>query len=149
MFITAAYAQTAQAPGGGNLINQIMASPLVFMVAVLLIMYFLILRPQQKKMQEHRDLIAALKRGDVVVTAGGLIGKVTKIIGDAELQIELAEGVRVRAVRATIAEVRTRGDVREADARKALSRKDEVDDDEADASPPQPANDTSVPKKDS
>lgn len=148
MFITAAYAQTAPGAGGGNLILQM--APFI---AILAIMYFLILRPQQKKMQEHRDMVGGLKRGDVVVTSGGLIGKVTKLIGDAELQVELAEGVRVRVIRNTITEVRTRSDVREADARKALAHKDDAanDDDEDDgkpATPPQPANDANGPKKD-
>jgi preprotein translocase subunit YajC len=141
MFITAAYAQTAQAPGGGNVLFQ-----MVPFIAILVIMYFLILRPQQKKMQQHRDMVSGLKRGDVVVTAGGLIGKVTKLIGDAELQVELAEGVRVRVIRSTIGEVRTRGDVREADARKALARGKDDDDDETSA--PQAANDAGDPKKD-
>ncbi len=140
MFITAAYAQTAQAPGGGNVLFQM--APFIL---ILVIMYFLILRPQQKKMQQHRDMIGGLKRGDVVVTAGGLVGKVTKLAGDAELQVELAEGVRVRVIRSTISEVRTRGDVREADARKAMARADaDNDDDET----PSPANDSGGSKKD-
>jgi preprotein translocase subunit YajC len=141
MFITAAYAQTAPAAGGGSVLIQ-----MVPFIAILAIMYFLILRPQQKKMQQHRDMIASLKRGDVVVTSGGLIGKVTKLIGDAELQVELAEGVRVRVIRSTISEVRTRGDVRESDARKALARGDE-DGDEDEAPAPQAANDAGDPKK--
>ncbi len=142
MFITAAYAQTAQAPGGSSVLIQM--APFVL---ILVIMYFLILRPQQKKMQQHRDMIAGLKRGDVVVTAGGLVGKVTKLVGDAELQVELAEGVRVRVIRSTIGEVRTRGDVREADARKAMARAD-ADNDDDDTPAPQPANDAGDPKKD-
>ena len=108
------------------------------MVMIFGIMYFLVIRPQQKKMKEHRDMITSLRRGDTVVTAGGMIGKITKLIGDAELQIELAEGVRVRVIRNTISEVRTRGDIRELAAKQALSRKDDKDEepddsDEADA----------------
>lgn len=141
MFITAAYAQTAQAPGGNVLFQM---APFIL---ILVIMYFLILRPQQKKMQQHRDMIAGLKRGDVVVTAGGLVGKVTKLVGDAELQVELAEGVRVRVIRSTVSEVRTRGDVREADARKAMARAD-ADNDDDETSAPEPANDSGGSKKD-
>ena len=124
MFITEAYAQGA-APGGGGLLFQILP-----FLMILAIMYFLIIRPQQKRMKEHREMVGSLRRGDTVVTAGGMVGKVTKLIGDAELQVELAEGVRVRVIRSTIAEVRTRGDVREVAARQAMARKD--DDDDAD-----------------
>jgi preprotein translocase subunit YajC len=146
MFITAAYAQTAQAQAPS------MLNMLVLMAAFFAIMYFIVLRPQQKRMKEHRDMVAALKRGDVVVTAGGLIGKVTRVLNDAELQVELAEGVRVRVVRNTISEVRTRSDVREVDARKAIARKDEADNDDEDTSASgsslQAANDADTPKKD-
>jgi preprotein translocase subunit YajC len=127
MFITEAFAQGAPAPGGGGLLMQLLP-----FVMILGIMYFLIIRPQQKKMKDHRDMIASIRRGDTVVTAGGMIGKITKLVGDAELQVELAEGVRVRVIRSTIAEVRTRGDVRELAAKQALSKKDEPEDDEAD-----------------
>jgi preprotein translocase subunit YajC len=134
MFITEAYAQGAPAAGGGNFLIQLLP-----FVMILGIMYFLIIRPQQKRLKEHRDMIASIRRGDTVVTAGGLVGKVSKVIGEAELQVELAEGVRVRVVRSTIAEVRTRGDVRDVEARKAMARAndDEPDDtDEADVPAP-------------
>lgn len=127
MFITEAFAQGAPAPGGGGLLIQLLP-----FVMILGIMYFLIIRPQQKKMKEHRDMIASLRRGDTVVTAGGLIGKIVKLIGEAELQVELADGVRVRVIRSTIAEVRTRGDVRELAAKQALSRKDDEPEDDGD-----------------
>jgi preprotein translocase subunit YajC len=77
---------------------------------IFVIIYFLILRPQQKRVKAHREMVAQIRRGDTVVTAGGLIGKVSKVIDDAEVQIELAEGVRVRVVRPTISEVRARGE---------------------------------------
>lgn len=124
MFITEAYAQGA-APGGSNLLFQLLP-----FIMILGIMYFLIIRPQQKRLKDHREMIGSLRRGDTVVTAGGMVGKVTKLIGDAELQVELADSVRVRVIRNTIAEVRTRGDVREVAARQALARKE--DDDDAD-----------------
>jgi preprotein translocase subunit YajC len=123
MFIAEAYAQAAPAAGGGSFLIQLLP-----FVMILGIMYFLIIRPQQKRLKDHRDMIASIKRGDTVVTAGGMVGKVTKVVGDAELQVELAEGVRVRVVRSTISEVRTRGDVRDVEARRALSRADNDDD---------------------
>lgn len=136
MFITEAYAQAAPAAGGGSFLIQLMP-----FVMILGIMYFFIIRPQQKKLKDHRDMIASIKRGDTVVTAGGMVGKVTKVIGDAELQVELAENVRVRVVRGTISEVRTRGDVRDVEARRAIARADnddDGDDDEAASAAPKP-----------
>jgi preprotein translocase subunit YajC len=73
-------------------------------------MYFLIIRPQQRRAKEHQDLIKNVRRGDTVVMNGGLIGRVTKASDDPEMEIEIAEGVRVRAVRAMIAEVRAKGE---------------------------------------
>jgi preprotein translocase subunit YajC len=127
MFITEAYAQAGPAAGGGSFLVQLLP-----FIMILGIMYFLIIRPQQKKLKDHRDMISAIKRGDTVVTGGGIVGKVTKVIGDAELLVELAEGVRVRVVRGTISEVRTRGDVRDVEARRARARDDDDDTDEPD-----------------
>lgn len=129
MFITEAYAQAEPGVGGGAGAFLQGIFPLLLIVVVF---YFLIIRPQQKRMKDHRDLIASLKRNDTVVTAGGIIGKVARVIGDDELLVELAEGVRVRVVRGTVSEVRTRGDVREAESRKARARKDDDDDAESD-----------------
>lgn len=69
------------------------------------IMYMLLIRPQQKKMKEHKSMIEALRRGDQVITQGGLIGKVAKVKDDGEVEVEIAEGVKVRVVKATIAQV--------------------------------------------
>ena len=69
------------------------------------IMYFLLIRPQQKKVKEHQAMVAALSRGDQVVTQGGIIGKVSKVKDDNEIEIEIAAGVNVRIVRSTIAQV--------------------------------------------
>lgn len=69
------------------------------------IMYFLLIRPQQKKMKDHQKMVEALRRGDQVVTQGGLIGKVSKVKEDGEIEVELAEGVKVRVVQSTIAQV--------------------------------------------
>ncbi|QGX98764.1 preprotein translocase subunit YajC [Roseovarius faecimaris] len=75
------------------------------LILIFAIMWFLLIRPQQKKMKEHQAMVAALRRGDQVITQGGLIGKVAKVKDDSELEIELAEGVKVRVVRNTIAQV--------------------------------------------
>lgn len=104
---------------------------LLVMIMIMGIMYMLVIRPQQKKLKDHQQMIAAIKRGDTVITNGGLIGKVSKVLNDAELQVELAEGVRVRVIRGMIAEVRTRGDVRDADAKKAMARNDNEEDEPA------------------
>jgi preprotein translocase subunit YajC len=106
MFVTEALAQTAgAAPGGADLLIQFMPFVLIFVI-----MYFLIIRPQRQKAQRHRDMVSNLRRGDTVVTAGGLIGKVAKVVDENEVQIELGEGVKVRAVRGMIAEVRAKGE---------------------------------------
>jgi len=75
------------------------------LILIFAIMYFLLIRPQQKKVKEHKAMVDALRRGDQVVTQGGLIGKVTKVKDDNEVEVELAEGVKVRVVRSTIAQV--------------------------------------------
>ena len=75
------------------------------LILIFAIMYFLLIRPQQKKVKEHQAMVAGLRRGDQVVTAGGLIGKVVKVKDDGELEVELAENVKVRVVQSTIATV--------------------------------------------
>ncbi|MGR3462447.1 MAG: preprotein translocase subunit YajC [Roseovarius sp.] len=75
------------------------------LILIFVIMYFLLIRPQQKKLKEHTAMVEALRRGDQVVTQGGLIGKVAKVKDDNEIEVELAEGVKVRVVRSTIAQV--------------------------------------------
>ena len=74
-------------------------------VAIFAIMYFMMIRPQQKKIKEHKAMVEALRRGDQVITQGGLIGKVTKVKDDGEIEVELAKGMNVRVVRQTIAQV--------------------------------------------
>jgi preprotein translocase subunit YajC len=103
MLVTPAYAQAA---GGGP---DVFISILPF-VAIFAIMYFLILRPQRQRMKQHQELVKNIRRGDTVVTSGGLIGKVAKVVDDSELQLEVAEGVRVRVIRSTITEVRAKGE---------------------------------------
>ena len=101
MFVSAAYAQAAGggAPAGFDLLS------LLPLVLIFVVFWFLLIRPQQKKMKQHREMIAAIRRGDRVLTAGGIIGTVTKVLGESELQVEIAEGVRVKVARATISEV--------------------------------------------
>ena len=75
------------------------------LILIFAIMYFLLIRPQQKKVKEHKAMVEALRRGDQVITQGGLIGKVSKVKDENEIEVELAEGVKVRVVRHTIAQV--------------------------------------------
>jgi preprotein translocase subunit YajC len=104
MFISPAFAQGAQT-GSSDFIISLLPFILIFVI-----MYFLIIRPQQQRMKAHREMVAAVRRGDTVVTQGGMIGKVTKVVDDNEIQLEIAEGVRVRLLRQTISEVRTKGE---------------------------------------
>lgn len=100
MFITPAYAQSAS--GSGDFLIQILPFLLIFVI-----MYFLIIRPQQRRLKDHKEMVASLRRGDTVVTGGGLVGKVTKV-DDDELQVEIAQGMRVKVIRSTITEVRSK-----------------------------------------
>jgi preprotein translocase subunit YajC len=105
MFISQAWAQGAGAGGGSDFLVQLFPLVLIFIV-----FYFLLIRPQQSKMKAQREMLAGVKRGDRVVTGGGIIGLVTKVISDNELQVELAEGVRVRVLKQTITDIITRGE---------------------------------------
>ncbi len=104
MFISPAYAQAAGA-GGSDMFVSLMPLILIFVV-----FWFLLIRPQQKKMKQHKSMVAALRRGDRVVTGGGLIGTVAKVTSDTEVQVDLAEGVRVRVMRHSIQEVMAKTD---------------------------------------
>lgn len=105
-FITPAFAQAA---GGGGASLDLLTNLIPF-VAILGIMYFLVLRPQQQRAKEHQQTIANVRRGDVVTTTGGLIGKVTKAVDAVELEVEIAPNVRVRLLRQMVAEVRGKGE---------------------------------------
>jgi preprotein translocase subunit YajC len=92
----------AQAGGGAfEMLNGL----LVPTILIIGIMYFLMIRPQQKRMKEHREMIASIRRGDTVVTSGGILGKVTKV-DENELQVEIADGVKIKVLRQTVSEVR-------------------------------------------
>lgn len=126
MLISTAYAQTGGADGGSGMLIQLLPLVLIFVV-----FYFLIIRPQQKKVKDHKALIDSLRRGDRVVTSGGIIGTVTKVTGDREIGLEIADGVRVRAVRSMIAEVMAKtepGETRE--DRKGAAAKQQSQQDE-------------------
>ena len=98
MLISPAYAQAAG--GGAGAFTSFV--PLILIFAI---MYFLLIRPQQKKVKEHQAMVAALRRGDQVVTQGGVIGKVVKVKDDGELEVEIADGVKIRVIQSTIATV--------------------------------------------
>ena len=101
MFVTPAYAQAA-APGGTAAFAQFI--PLILIFAI---MYFLMIRPQQKRLKAHRTMVENVKKGDRVVTQGGILGKVVSV-GEDELEVEIATGVRVRVIRSTLAQVVTK-----------------------------------------
>ena len=103
MFITPAYAQAAG--GTASLFSSLIPFVLIFGI-----MWVLLIRPQQKKAKEHRTMIENLRRGDQVIIAGGLIGKVAKVKEDGEVDVEIADGVKVRVVRATITNVISKTD---------------------------------------
>jgi preprotein translocase subunit YajC len=102
--ITPAFAQ-GLGGGSGDVILQLVPFLLIFVI-----MYFLIIRPQQRRVKEHQELVRNVRRGDTVVTTGGIVGKVTKVTDDPEIEVEIADGVRVKLVRTMISEVRTRGE---------------------------------------
>jgi preprotein translocase subunit YajC len=107
MFVTPAFAQGSPfgGLGGDNMLMQLLPFVLIFVI-----MYFLILRPQQKRAKEHTELVKNLRRGDTVVTSGGLVGKVTKVVDDEQVEVEIADGVRVRQVRSMVTGVRAKGE---------------------------------------
>jgi len=116
LFITPAFAQVSGAAPLGSTDMLIQFAPFVLIFAI---MYFLILRPQQQRAKQQREMVQAARRGDVVVTTGGLIGKVTKATDDSEVEVEIAPNVRVRLVRSGIADVRSKGEpVKDAPAAK-------------------------------
>jgi preprotein translocase subunit YajC len=104
MFITPAYAQAA-APGGSDMLVSLLP-----FIAIFVIMYFLILRPQQKRVKTHTEMVKNLRRGDTVITNGGVIGKISKVIDDHEVEVEIADGVKIRQVRQMVTEVRAKGE---------------------------------------
>jgi len=105
MFSTPAFAQGLFSGDSAGMITSFM--PLIL---IIVIMYFLVLRPQQQKVKQHQAMVKALRRGDTVVTNGGLVGKVTKVIDDDHIEVEISDGVRVRHLRTMVSEVRVKGE---------------------------------------
>jgi preprotein translocase subunit YajC len=103
MLISPAYAQAAS--GGSDFLIQLMPILLMFVI-----FYFLLLRPQQQRAKQHKEMVANIRRGDTVVTSGGIIGKVTKVKDDGEIEVEIADNTRVRVIKGTVAEVRVKGE---------------------------------------
>ncbi len=99
MFVTPAYAQAAEGGGGGGL------EAFLPLILIFIVFYFLLIRPQQKKMKEHKSMLEAVRRGDKVVTGGGIFGTVTKVIDDNEISVEIADGIKVRVQRSLISSV--------------------------------------------
>ena len=101
MLVTPAYAQAAGGAGGAF-------ASFVPLILIFVIMYFLLIRPQQKKLKDHQKMVEALRRGDQIVTQGGIVGKVTKVRDDGEVEVEIAQGVNVRVIKHTITTVRSK-----------------------------------------
>ncbi|HEU4986013.1 MAG TPA: preprotein translocase subunit YajC [Rhizobiaceae bacterium] len=104
MFVTPAYAQAATGSAPDMLIS------ILPFVLIFVIMYFLIIRPQRLQAKKRGEMLAAIRRGDTVVTGGGLVGKVTKVINDNEIEVDLGGGTKVTAIRSMIADVRVKGE---------------------------------------
>lgn len=107
MFATPAFAQTAGAATGGG--PQDMLIQFLPLIALVVLFYFLMIRPQQRRMKLHQQAISAVKRGDTVVLSSGVVGKIVRV-EDAEVGVEVATGVTVKVVKSMISEVRTRGE---------------------------------------
>jgi preprotein translocase subunit YajC len=103
MFSSPAFAQAAGGAPAGDALTSFLPLILIFVV-----FYFLHIRPQQKRMKQHKEMLSQLRRGDKVVTSGGIIGTVSKIVNDQEVVLEIADNVKVRVVRATIQEITTK-----------------------------------------
>jgi len=110
------FAHAQAAPGAFDMLNSLIVPTML----IIGIMYFLMIRPQQRRLKEHRDMVASIRRGDTVVTSGGIIGKVAKV-EDQELQVEIADGVKIKVVRSTVSEVRGKGEPAPAGKAKAAS----------------------------
>jgi preprotein translocase subunit YajC len=116
MFISPAYAQ------GTSLMDQSALIQFLPLVLIFIVFYFLLIRPQQQKQKQHRTMLDALRRGDRIVTGGGVLGTVSKVVGPEEVEVDIASGVRVRVLRSTIASVLAKPDPTA--AREAAREKD-------------------------
>src|SRR4051812_38641871 len=96
---------TGGAGGGSEMLMSLLPFVLIFVI-----MYFLILRPQQRRVRQHQDMVKNVRRGDTVITSGGLVAKVTKVLDDDKIEIELGDGVRAIQMRQMVSEVRAKGE---------------------------------------
>ena len=109
-FATPALAQTTTAAGaasGGPAAALIQFLPII---GLIVLFYFLMIRPQQRRVKQHQEMVKSVRRGDTVISSGGLVGKVTKVVDDDQIEVEIAEGVRVRQMRSMVSEVRAKGE---------------------------------------
>lgn len=110
MFISEALAQTTSAPSAGPF-GDAMTSMLFYMLAMVVIFYFLVIRPQSQRAKQHREQIDKVRRGDTVITAGGFIGRVIKASENSdEIEVELSEQMKVRVLKSTLMDVRSKGE---------------------------------------
>jgi len=106
MFVSPAYAQAAAGPSpAGDLFAMLL--PLVMIMGVF---WFFLIRPQQRRMRDHQEMLKNIRRGDTVVTGGGIIGKVHKVMDDNELQVDIADNVRIRVLKGAVSDVRAKGE---------------------------------------
>jgi len=125
MLISPAYAQSSGLTGLFD--NQSALVQFLPLILIFVVFYFLLIRPQQKKQQEHRKTLDGLRRGDRIVTGGGIVGTVSKVVGPEEVEVDIAQGVRVKVLRSTISSVLAKPDpaaAREAAKEKETARRE-------------------------
>lgn len=105
MFVTPAFAQAGGGAGAGDILTSL--APILILIVIF---WFLIFRPQRKRMKEHQSMLGAVRRGDTIVTTGGLVGKVTKVVEGEDLEVEIAQGTKVKVVRSMISDVRSKSE---------------------------------------
>lgn len=105
MFVTPAYAQAAGGGGAGDILTSLF--PILILIVIF---WFFIFRPQQKRVKEHQSMLSAIRRGDTIVTSGGIVGKVTKVVEGEDLEVEIAQGMKVKVVPSMITDVRSKSE---------------------------------------
>ncbi len=105
MFVTPAYAQAAGGAGAADILTSL--APILILIVIF---WFLIFRPQQKRMKAHQAMLSAIRRGDTIVTTGGLVGKVSKVVENEDLEVEISQGVKVKVVRSMVSDVRSKSE---------------------------------------
>jgi preprotein translocase subunit YajC len=111
MLILPAFISPAYAQGGAPTLDMFgPGSPIWMMVILLGIIYFFMVRPQQKRAKQHQEMVKNVRKGDTVITTGGLVGRVTRVVDDDQIEVEIADGVRVRQMRSLVSDVRAKGE---------------------------------------